>query len=148
MILKRKIVDRFKISLFGILTLVSGVLLGIITGLYFNLPGLAIAFYLSGFLGLFFMPLLIIFFAKKKIVCSLLIIIYANIEHGFKYIIEAGDTILADKKLNHFELSTKLLTDKSYQVRMLATYIFGQLSAKNSKALKLLETKVATDENW
>jgi 3-methyladenine DNA glycosylase AlkD len=71
-----------------------------------------------------------------------------KIEHGFKHIIEAGDKILSDKKLNHFDIATKLLKDKSYQVRMLATYIFGQLSIDNPKALKILETKIAADDNW
>lgn len=71
-----------------------------------------------------------------------------QVEHGFKHIIEAGDAILADHTLNHFDLAAKLLTDKSYQVRMLATYLFGQLSTNNINALKALETTVARDDNW
>lgn len=71
-----------------------------------------------------------------------------KIEHGFKHIIEAGDSILEDKTQTHFDLATELLTDESYQVRMLATYILGQLSTDNPKAFKMLETKVATDDNW
>lgn len=71
-----------------------------------------------------------------------------KIEHGFKHIVEAGDIILADKTQNHFDLATKFLSDDTYQVRMLATYLLGQLSTDNSKALKLLETKVAHDKNW
>lgn len=71
-----------------------------------------------------------------------------KIEHGFKHIVEAGDTIWADKTQNHFDLATKFLTDDTYQVRMLGTYLLGQLSTDNTKALKLLETKVADDKDW
>jgi len=71
-----------------------------------------------------------------------------KIEHGFKHIIEAGDIILSDKRQNHFDLATKFLTDDTYQLRMLATYLLGQLSTDNTRALKLLETKVANDKDW
>jgi len=71
-----------------------------------------------------------------------------NIEHGFKHIIEAGDYILKDTSIDHFELATKLLDDEAYQIRMLSTYLLGQLSAVNTKALEILETKVARDDNW
>jgi len=69
-------------------------------------------------------------------------------EHGFKHIVEAGDSILADRTQKHFYLATIFFTDKAYQVRMLATYLLGQLSPHNSKALNFLETKVAEDKNW
>lgn len=71
-----------------------------------------------------------------------------TIEHGFKHIIEAGNIILTDKTNDHFQIATIFLEDESYQVRMLSTYILGQLSPTNSDALKLLETKVAKDTNW
>ena len=71
-----------------------------------------------------------------------------TIEHGFKHIIEAGDSILKDQTQNHFALSVKFLEDESYQVRMLATYMLGQLSSIHPEALKLLETRVAEDPNW
>ncbi|MEO9023234.1 MAG: hypothetical protein ABI237_18315 [Ginsengibacter sp.] len=67
LILKSKIVTLFKIGLFAMLTLVLGVLLAIITGLYFNLPGLAIAFYLFAFLSLF----LIIKKLKKRFISNI-----------------------------------------------------------------------------
>ncbi|GAA4520627.1 DNA alkylation repair protein [Sphingobacterium thermophilum] len=69
-------------------------------------------------------------------------------KHGFKHIVETGDKILAEQSQNHFELATSFLMDDAYQVRMLATYLLGQLSTDNSKALKLLETKVADDKDW
>ena len=71
-----------------------------------------------------------------------------SIEHGFKHIIEAGDTILQDKTPNHLELAVSFLDDNSYQVRMLATYLLGQLSVTEPKALALLETRVAEDPHW
>ncbi len=71
-----------------------------------------------------------------------------KIEHGFKHIEEAGKIILADKTQNHFDLAVKLSTDGSYQVRMLATFLLGQLSTENNRALEMLETDVAKDENW
>lgn len=71
-----------------------------------------------------------------------------KIEHGFKHIIEAGDIIFADKTKHHADLAKELLMDDSYQVRMLATYLLGLLSPEYPAARQLLETKVATDENW
>lgn len=71
-----------------------------------------------------------------------------KIEHGFKHILEAGKVIMADKTRNHFDIAVKLLEDDSYQVRMLATFLLGQLSTENSQALKILETVVTKDGNW
>ncbi|MBO9657301.1 MAG: HEAT repeat domain-containing protein [Chitinophagaceae bacterium] len=71
-----------------------------------------------------------------------------TIEHGFKHIIIAGDTILADSSTDHITLAAGYLKDESFQVRMLATYMLGQLSVSHPRALKLLETKVASDSNW
>lgn len=71
-----------------------------------------------------------------------------KIEQGFKHIVEAGDIIFADKTRHHFNLAEKFLTDDSYQVRMLATYLLGLLSTANPKALQLLETNVASDKHW
>lgn len=71
-----------------------------------------------------------------------------KVEHGFKHVLEAGKIILADKTENHFDLAKNFLSDKSYQVRMLATFILGQLSTEDIRAMKILETDVAKDENW
>lgn len=71
-----------------------------------------------------------------------------KIVHGFKHIIEAGDLILKDKSHISFDLAVGFSTDEQYQVRMLATYLFGQLSADNPHALKMLETRIADDTNW
>ncbi|WP_026995391.1 DNA alkylation repair protein [Flectobacillus major] len=71
-----------------------------------------------------------------------------KIEHGFKPIVEAGNSMLADKTQNHFDLAITFLSDNTYQVRMLATYLLGQISTDNPEALILLETKVADDKDW
>ena len=57
-----------------------------------------------------------------------------SIEHGFKHIIEAGDIILKDSSINHLKFAEELLDDDAYQVRMLATYLLGQLSVENKKS--------------
>jgi len=69
-------------------------------------------------------------------------------EHGFKHIIEAGDQILTDQDLQHVDLAIQYLADGSYQVRMLAAYLLGQLSPTRPEALSILETRVADDPNW
>lgn len=69
-------------------------------------------------------------------------------EHGFKHIIEAGDQILTDQDLQHVNLAIQYLADGSYQVRMLAAYLLGQLSPTRPEALSILETRVADDPNW
>lgn len=71
-----------------------------------------------------------------------------QIEHGFKHIEEAGDELLKDPALNHFDVAVSLLDEESYQGRMLGTHLLGQLSAGDVNALGLLLTKVASDPNW
>lgn len=71
-----------------------------------------------------------------------------KIEHGFKHIVATGNIILSDLTQNHFELAQTFLTDVSYQVRMLGTYLLGYLSIDHPQALEILKTKVAADQNW
>ena len=71
-----------------------------------------------------------------------------NTEHGFKHIIEAGDIIMANPSLHHFNEAKELLQHESYQARMLGTYIMGQLSPKDKSALLFLRDNVSTDANW
>ncbi|MDQ1096751.1 MULTISPECIES: DNA alkylation repair protein [Chryseobacterium] len=71
-----------------------------------------------------------------------------QIEHGFKHIIAAGDQVLTDHQEQHFNLALQYLADDSYQVRMLAAYLLGQLSPNHPEALHILETRVADDRNW
>jgi 3-methyladenine DNA glycosylase AlkD len=69
-------------------------------------------------------------------------------EHGFTHIIKAGDELLADALNNHLDTVMTLLKDESYQARMLAAYLLGQLSINNKEAFTVLSTKVAKDNNW
>jgi len=69
-------------------------------------------------------------------------------EHGFQRIIEAGNQLLENRALHHFDIAIELLGEEIYQARMLATYLLGQLSAQNKKALTILQKKIGKDENW
>lgn len=73
----------------------------------------------------------------------------SKIEHGFKHIIDAGQVILRDGSLDHFQLAENFIEYKqSYQIRMLGTYLLGDLAVTNIKALQVLEKVVSKDENW
>lgn len=72
----------------------------------------------------------------------------AQIEHGFKHIIAAGDEILADTSIDHLQLAKSLVAEPGYQGRMLATYLLGQLSPGSNPALLILKTIIVKDENW
>lgn len=73
----------------------------------------------------------------------------SKIEHGFNHIIEAGQVILQDDRIDHFELAQGFIERiQPYQVRMLGTYLLGELAMINKKALELLEKTVSQDENW
>jgi len=69
-------------------------------------------------------------------------------EHGFKHIVDAGEKVLRDRSLMHLELAVELLSDQHYQVRMLGTYLLGELSAHCQQALMMLEIQLAADQNW
>jgi len=71
-----------------------------------------------------------------------------KIEHGFKHIIEAGDKILSSQNVKHFDVAMQFISDETYQVRMLGTYMLGALAAGDPHALKILETQVSQDQNW
>lgn len=71
-----------------------------------------------------------------------------GIEHGFKHIIESGNTILLDKTLRHLDIAKQLLEEESYQGRMLAVHLLGRLACNVPEALEMLENDVSTDSNW
>lgn len=66
-------------------------------------------------------------------------------EHGFKHIMEAGDGLLNTGETDYLQIAADLLTEESYQGRMLATYLLGQLSVSCPAALTLLKTRVVHD---
>ena len=60
-----------------------------------------------------------------------------KIEHGFNHIIDGCDEILSTYSNEQcLKLAIELFRNEAYQVRMLATMIFGRLGAENN------------DENW
>lgn len=69
-------------------------------------------------------------------------------EHGFKHITTAGDDLLRDKSLNHFDVAQQLIKHETYQGRMLGTYLLGDMAARNPSAFDLLKTTVSRDDNW
>jgi len=69
-------------------------------------------------------------------------------EHGFKHIMVAGDALLQDSSLDHFQLAKQLITEVSYQGRMLGVYLLGRLAALEPKAFILLRDQVSKDANW
>ncbi|MCH5685069.1 hypothetical protein LWM68_12925 [Niabella sp. W65] len=72
-----------------------------------------------------------------------------KIEHGFNHIIEAGQVVLQNEHLDHFQLAENFIeSTQPYQVRMLGTYLLGELAVFNKKALGVLEKTVSKDENW
>ena len=87
-------------------------------------------------------------FLHKKLRVKQLVEDLKKAEHGFKYIIVAGEELLADKSVDHFNIACNLMTEPSFQARMLATYLLGKLwTLSNNNALQLLKTKVAKDDN-
>lgn len=69
-------------------------------------------------------------------------------EHGCKHIIDTGNALITYNTLNHLQLAIDLVKEESYQARMLTTYVLGILALKNETALNILDTQVASDENW
>jgi 3-methyladenine DNA glycosylase AlkD len=69
-------------------------------------------------------------------------------EHGFAHIVTAGNKLLQDTSLDIKTLAVQLFTEKSYQARMLATYLLGHLAAADKTTLDFLKKEVAADNNW
>ena len=79
----------------------------------------------------------------QEIVASLI-----KIEHGFKHVILAADGIYATNGLDHYGVAMGLLTEQSYQARMLGTYLLGLLAPGDRRAMDSLRKVVVRDENW
>ncbi|RAK36006.1 UNVERIFIED_ORG: DNA alkylation repair enzyme [Chitinophaga ginsengisegetis] len=97
------------------------------------------------------MPVLFIFGIRTQIISIMLSAVITEIkkvEHGFKHILEAGDSLLKDTSQDHLKTAATLIAGGSYQERMLGTWLLGLLSPANNKALTWLKTKVVADDNW
>lgn len=72
-----------------------------------------------------------------------------QIENGFQHILDGANEIFsAYSEEQCFELSLELFRHEKYQVRMLATTLFGLLAVENDNALRVLKEQVSTDGNW
>lgn len=70
-------------------------------------------------------------------------------EHGFLDIRKAADE--AGRRLatpTRQTLAKQLIADPVFQMRMLGTFMLGDLAARSAQALKLLRDTVSADEDW
>ena len=72
-----------------------------------------------------------------------------SIEHGFQHIIEGANEIISTySKGRCAELAGELSEHEAYQIRMLATTIWGRLATEDDDALCFLKERISTDEHW
>ena len=72
-----------------------------------------------------------------------------SIEHGFQHIIEGANEIISTySKGRCAELAGELSGHEAYQIRMLATTIWGRLATEDDDALCFLKERISTDEHW
>lgn len=72
-----------------------------------------------------------------------------SIEHGFQHIIEGANEIISTcSKERCAELAGELSGHEAYQIRMLATTIWGRLATEDDDALCFLKERISTDEHW
>ena len=72
-----------------------------------------------------------------------------SIEHGFQHIIESANEIISTySKGRCAELAGELSGHEAYQIRMLATTIWGRLATEDDDALCFLKERISTDEHW
>ena len=72
-----------------------------------------------------------------------------SIEHGFQHIIEGANEIISTYSRERCaELAGELSGHEAYQIRMLATTIWGRLATEDDDALCFLKERISTDEHW
>ena len=70
-------------------------------------------------------------------------------KHGFLDIQRAADEITDGRPAEeNFRIAKALFTSEIYQVRSLATFIFGRLAANSNESLDFLKRCVSQDNNW
>ncbi len=73
----------------------------------------------------------------------------AKVSNGFKPIKILATKIAENHTQEELEnMAHKLYESEIYQVRMLAVFLFGKISATNAKVLSFLKSEVSKDENW
>jgi len=70
-------------------------------------------------------------------------------KHGFLDIQKAADEIITSHSPEEcFLLAQQFLTNDIYQVRSLATFIFGRLAARSKESVEFLKHQVSKDADW
>jgi 3-methyladenine DNA glycosylase AlkC len=70
-------------------------------------------------------------------------------EHGFSDILKAAEEVFASHSAAEvFPLAKELFASEIYQVRVLATFLFGMLSAKSKASFTFLRKQVSKDKDW
>jgi 3-methyladenine DNA glycosylase AlkD len=70
-------------------------------------------------------------------------------QHGFTDILKTADEVFAShSKTETLQLAKELFTSDIHQVRVLATFLFGMLSAKSKESFAFLRKRVSLDKDW
>ena len=70
-------------------------------------------------------------------------------QHGFLDIQKAADEVADGQPAEEsLRIAKKLFTSDKYQVRSLATFIFGRLAANSNESLEFLKQHVSKDNDW
>jgi 3-methyladenine DNA glycosylase AlkC len=70
-------------------------------------------------------------------------------QHGFLDIQKAADEIADGQPAKEsLRIAKQLFTSEIYQVRSLATFVFGRLAASSKESLEFLKRKVSRDKDW
>ena len=70
-------------------------------------------------------------------------------QHGFADILKAAEEVFAShNKKETLQLAKELFASDVPQARMLATFLFGKLSAKSRESFVLLRKRVSLDKDW
>jgi len=70
-------------------------------------------------------------------------------QHGFTNILKAAEEVFAShSRIETLSLAKDLFTSEVSQARMLATFLFGKLSAKSKESFTFLRKYVSLDRDW
>jgi 3-methyladenine DNA glycosylase AlkC len=70
-------------------------------------------------------------------------------QHGFADILKAAEEVFASHSATEIlPLAKELYTSEIHQARVLATFLFGMLSAKSKASFTFLHTHVSKDKDW
>lgn len=70
-------------------------------------------------------------------------------QHGFSDIQKAAEEVFASHSATEiFPLAQELFASEIHQARVLATFLFGKLSAKTKKSFTFLRKQVSKDKDW